>query len=62
MPAALTGGGARASAQLREEFDEPRWLAANGRVHSGPFLWLAPPGHYEFMRIPTSGSHHRLAG
>ena len=37
--------------ELREDFEEPRWLAANGRVHSGPFLWIAASGHYEFTHL-----------
>ena len=37
--------------ELRDDFEEPRWLAANGRVHSGPFLWIASAGHYEFTHL-----------
>lgn len=39
------------------------WLAANGRVHSGPFFWLAPSGHYEFMHLdPDCGFLAILTG
>jgi tRNA-Thr(GGU) m(6)t(6)A37 methyltransferase TsaA len=41
----------------------PALLRLNGRIHSGPFLWLAPAGHYEFMHFdPDDGMLILLTG
>ena len=41
---------------LRADFEAPRLLRENGRVHSGPMLWIAPRGHNEFMHFdPDDG-------
>ena len=41
---------------LAADFAAPRLVAAAGRVHSGPFLWVAPVGHVEFCHLdPDDG-------
>ena len=41
---------------LAADFAAPRLVAATGRVHSGPFLWVAPVGHVEFCHLdPDDG-------
>ena len=34
--------------QLLEELPLPEYLTANGKIHLGPYMWVALAGHYEF--------------
>lgn len=46
--------------QLKNELEIPKYIQ---NLHSGPFLWIAPQGHYEYMHVdPDEGMLMILKG
>lgn len=37
--------------QLKDELPLPKYLHVNGKIHLGPYLWVAHEGHYEFCHF-----------